>query len=100
MEALKLSEKPSAAFYCPCQEEREHIAIVDVNDSSDSSIDCTILKNGLELSDDEYDDYFSWFFTKKELKKSKESDDDMAEDYKSIHLHVVLFNHYNCLITI
>ena len=100
MEVLKLSEKPSAAFYCPCQEEREHVATVDVNDSFNSSIDC-ILKNGLELSDDEYDDYFSWFFTKKELKKSKESDDDMAEDCsKSIHLHVVLFNHCNCLITI
>ena len=63
MEVLKLSEKPSPAFYCPCcPEEREHVATVD--DSCNSSIDC-ILKNDLELSDDEYDDYFSWFFTQK-----------------------------------
>ena len=84
MKVLKLSEKPSPAFYCPCQEEGEHVATVNVNDSCGSSIECTLKQNVLELSVDEYDYYFSWFFTQEELKKS---DDDKAEECKSIHLH-------------
>ena len=99
IEVLKLSEKPLPAFYCPCPE-GEHVATVNVNDSRNSSIKCILKKNVLELSDEEYNDYFSWFFTKEELKKSKKSDDNMAKDCKSMHLHVVLFNHYNYLITI
>ncbi|XP_019862545.1 PREDICTED: uncharacterized protein LOC109591211 [Amphimedon queenslandica] len=65
MEVLKLSEKPSLVFYCPCKKEGEHVATVDVKERDNSSIDC-VLHSSLELSDEKYDDYFSWFFTQRD----------------------------------
>ncbi|XP_019852134.1 PREDICTED: uncharacterized protein LOC109582028 [Amphimedon queenslandica] len=65
IKVLKLCGKPSPAFYCPCKKGGEHVATVDLKEWDNSSIDCT-LYSSLELSDEKYNDYFSWFFTQED----------------------------------
>ena len=60
-------KKPVSAFYCPCNDGRDHIATV----KDDVFIICKNTGKDQELSDSQCNEYWSWLMTHQEIDKAK-----------------------------
>ena len=63
---LSDSVKPVSAFYCPCIDGRNHVAVKD-----DVFIICKKTGKNQELSDSQCDEYWSWFMTEQKIEDIK-----------------------------
>ena len=78
-------EEPIPAFYCPCNDKRDHIAKVELQDSTNKVFIKCKTKGNLQLSDPECHEYWSWFMTQK----------DVEGEHQGCCNYMSYCNHYN-----
>ena len=67
----KLTIKLIPAFYCPCNDKRDHIAEVEIQKSTNKVfLKCCETNSYQDLSNSKCDEHWSWFMTQKEINQA------------------------------